>query len=168
MPVHVDGQVGDHDQVPVNVHQLCLKAVRGPHHQPPGDGQGPVKPGRAEHTAVFLHVQLHIVAFHLHFRVLLDLERGGIAVAGNDLESGIIPARNLKRDQRGHVAGDKIAPSGLYAPAIRLLQLLKSLAAKARRHVFHRVEAGGAVLQECQQPSQLPPLPEVLLLWMYQ
>ena len=92
----MNGQVWYHKQIAVHLYQLCGNAVSLLHCQTACHGKGTVKPGSAQHTAVFLHVQLHIVVLCLHLRIFLDFKGGGITVAGHDLETGKCLSRHLK------------------------------------------------------------------------
>ena len=112
-PVHVDGQARNHEQIPVHVHQAHAYPLLCADRQATGYGQGPVEPWSTEHPSVFLHVQLAVPALRLHLRVLFDLKRGRVAVAGHNVKARKIPFRNLKRDQRGLVAGHKV-PAALF------------------------------------------------------
>ena len=83
-------------QIAVHLYQLCGNAVSPPSLPDGLPRKGTVKPGSAKHTAVFLHVQLHIVVLCLHLRIFLDFKGGGITVAGHDLETGKCLSRHLK------------------------------------------------------------------------
>ena len=84
--IHMDGQTGHHQQVPVDIDQAGFQSVPGFYHGPAGHGQGTVKPGSADHASVPFHVQFHIAAFRFKILFFLDLEAGGIAVGGADLK----------------------------------------------------------------------------------
>ena len=82
LPVHVNGHVGDQQQVPVNVQQAAFGPVLGLHQHPAGNAQGPVQPGGQNLPAVALHGQPGVHALDL--TVLFQLEGGAVRVGGAD------------------------------------------------------------------------------------
>ena len=99
LPVHMDRQIRDHQEIPVDIDQAALQAMFSPHHDPSGDGKRPVEPGRHEHAAVFFHIQLGVMTVHHDLSVFLDLKGRGIAVRGDDLKMVRILFRNPECDQ---------------------------------------------------------------------
>ena len=60
-PVHVDRHAGDHQQIPVNVHQTAHKAVSLPDHHPARHRQGPVQPATPHTAAVRLTLSRRVL-----------------------------------------------------------------------------------------------------------
>ena len=118
----MDSQIRNDHQVTVYIHQLCGNAVSGAHDHAACYGKRTVQPGGADHAAVFLHVQLHILVLHLDLRVGFDLEYRGIAVACHDLKTGEILFRNTEGDQGRIISGYIVAASCLKVPFFAFIQ----------------------------------------------
>ena len=97
LAVHVNGHVGDQQQVPVDVHKLRLNAALRLHRHTARHGQGPIQPGEQQLAAVTLH--RHPVIGSGKLKILLDLEAGPVGVAGTHEEAPRLPLRNPKGDQ---------------------------------------------------------------------
>ncbi|GFI66453.1 hypothetical protein IMSAG185_02069 [Lachnospiraceae bacterium] len=80
VPVHVDCQIGNHQQILIQIDQPGLYSVLPLHGHTARHGEGAVHPGRKDHCPVLFRVQCHIMPFHTFFRRLLQLEAGGVAV----------------------------------------------------------------------------------------
>ena len=56
LTVHVNGYIGNQQQVTVNIHQYGFCAMLRLHHHPSGQAQGTVKPGGNQQPAIALHL----------------------------------------------------------------------------------------------------------------
>ncbi len=97
LSVHVNGHVGDQQQIPVDVHKLGLNALGSLHAHPAGNGQWPIQPGKQQLSAVTLH--RHPVVGTGKLKILLDLEAGAVGMAGTHEEAPRLPLRNPEGDQ---------------------------------------------------------------------
>ena len=147
----MDGQAGQHQQIPVHLHQARVHAAVRAHHQAARHGQGPVEPGRAEHTAVFLHIQFRISAVHAHFRVFFQLQRRGITVGRGDLKAAHFALRDAEGQHGGKVPPDKIARAGAQRPLFPLVQFRKTRRAQFLRQIFRCMEAAGTAADKVDQ-----------------
>ena len=122
LPVHMNGHVGNQQQIPVDVHQSGLDAAVRLHRHPAGYGQRPIQPGEEQLTAVTLHRHPVIGAGEL--KILLDLEAGAVGVAGAHQEASGVFLRNPESDQRGTAPIDIVLPSAPKLPIPVLGQAL--------------------------------------------
>ena len=60
-PVHVNGQAGNHQKIPVDIDQTGLDAGAVSGQDAPCRGERAVEPGSHEHAPVLFHVQFYIV-----------------------------------------------------------------------------------------------------------
>ena len=100
-PVHVDRHAGDHQQIPVDVHQTAHKAVSLPDHHPARHRQGPVQPATPHTAAVRLHAEPQGIAGGSRFCGLPHLEGGRIAVGRRHQKAVKRPLRHPERHQSG-------------------------------------------------------------------
>lgn len=121
LTVHVNGHIGDQQQVPVNVHQPGLGTVLGLHHHPSGNGQGAVRPGEQQGAAVALHAQTGIDAVQL--AVLLHLEGGAVGMTGADQEALGGGAGQAESHNRRIAPADEVFAAGNQIPLVTLGQL---------------------------------------------
>ena len=147
----MDCQIGDHQQIPVHIHKLCDKAIPFFHDHPSRYGERTVKPGGAEHTAVTLHIQLHILFIHFHLRIFLDLKSRGIAVAGHDAVSGKSGFRYGECHDGGVISGDKISAALFDLPFLFLFQLCESVCRKNLLHIFNSMKTAWAFFNKCKK-----------------
>ena len=112
-PVHMDCQIRNHHKVPVHRYQLRHQTTAFPHHQSSRHRKRSVKPWCTEHPAITLHIQLHILSFHFHLRMFLDLKRRGITVTCHNLKSPEIFLRDPKCQNRRSVSGHIISAAFL-------------------------------------------------------
>ena len=147
----MDGQVGDHHQVAVDVDQFGLYPFVGLDQRAACHRQRAVKPGGEDHAAVFFGVELHIFALDLLLRVVLNLEGRGVAVAGNDVEGSKVLARHLEGDDGGEVAGNKIFAALLQLPFFIFKQLLKALLYQCLFDIVDDVEAAWRFFDKVKQ-----------------
>ena len=146
----MDRQIRNHAQVPVYIHQPCHEAASVPYNDSARHGQRPVKPRRAQHPSILFHVQLHVMPFHIHLRVFLDLETWRITVAGHNLESCEISFRNSKRDQCRPVPDDIIFPLFFQPPLFPFQKLGISVRVQFPLHM----ERAGTCLYKGKQLSR--------------
>ena len=118
----MDRHIWDHAEIPVNIDQSALDAIRSAHRQSACYGERSVHPGGKDHAAVFLHIQLYILVLHLDLCIGFDLEDRRITVACHDLETGKIFFRNEKCNQGRIISGDIVAAAGLQLPFLPLIQ----------------------------------------------
>ena len=152
-PVHMDGHIGDHQQIPVDIHQPDRQLLPLPDQHPARCGEGAVQPGAHEHPAVFFRAQLDIVPRRQLFRLLLELEGGGI---GMGRRQHIAAGQLLRRaeGQNGRAVADDIILSarpdgpGLLLPQGLIARLLQQLL----QICDHMITAGAFA----DEPQQLP------------
>ena len=149
--VHMDGQVGDHQQIPVHIDQFGHQLIPLAHHHFARHGQGPVEPGCAEHPAVFFHVQLRVNPIGANVHIFFDFECGRIAVGSCDLEAPDLSLRDLKGQNRGQIAPHKILSPRLQSPLFTLVQLGKALLQQLLCNIFHHMIAAGAAVDKVDQ-----------------
>ena len=152
LPIHMDGHIGDQHQVPVEIDEA---GGNGPaslaHQDPPGDGEGAVHPGAADHAAVSLGIEPGVFAVYLQLRLLLDLEYRGVAVGGGDIEAVALQLRpHPEGDDAGAVAADIVALPLLQPPGAALQQLMAARAVQGGFQGGHSVEGGGISLDKGQ------------------
>ena len=121
LAVHVDGHIGDEHQIPLDVDELCFRALLRLHQHPSSNGQGPVQPGSHQGPAVALHRETRVGA-HL-FPVLFQLKAGPVGVGGGDQKALGGAYWNPESDYRGTAPADVVFPSGDKAPFRSFLQL---------------------------------------------
>ena len=151
--VHMDGHIGDHQQVPVHMDQPLGEAPLLTHQHPARHRQGPVQPGGHKHPAVLFRVQLNIVSQRGMLRVFLDLEAGGIAVGRRHQKAPLQGRRRAEGDDGGSVPGDKIPPAGDQLPPLLLPQAAIARPLEHFREVLRHMIAAGAVLDKRHQLS---------------
>ncbi len=160
------GQIGYHQQIPVQIHQTHIHpAVRPAHCHAARHGQGPVKPCGQNHASVILHIQPHIASLRHRLRPGLYLKSGRIAMGRHYMiafkGTALTPlpgSRQPKHDQRGIVAGHIIRPARRKLPAVLLPQLRKTGLLQPLFHIVRHMKHAGTVLNKFQQP------PVILLL----
>ena len=151
VPVHVDGHVGDEQQVPVDVEKPGLHHVALAHQHSASQRQRPVQPAGADHAAVPFRVQLEIAALALELRLLLHLIAGRVAVGGGDLEVVVVQLlAHMEGNDGRAVAGDVILAPLFQSPAVALFQTLIPGLVQHLGELLHRVEAAGAMFNEVQ------------------
>ena len=114
-PVHMNGHIGDHAEISVDIHQSALYTVPVLHSQSASDGEWSVQPGGQDHAAVFFGVQTQIMLLHGQFRLLFDLKAGGITVGCCHMKApdADLLFRNHKRNN-GRIIALRIIPSALF------------------------------------------------------
>ena len=121
LAVHVNGHIGNQQQIPVNVNQPAFRALLRLHHHPSGDGQRTVQPGGKDLPAVALHGNPGIGAGELS--VFLYLEAGTVRVGGAHQKAcGSLPG-DAEGQHRGTAPGDEVFPAGKQLPVFRLRQM---------------------------------------------
>ena len=144
LTVHVDGYVGNQQQVAVDVHQLGFDAVFRLHQHAARNGQGAVQPCGHNHAAVFLRGKTGVGSGQL--AVFLDLEGGAVTVAGGH-HKALGPSSGDAECQHGAAAaGHIVLAAGGQFPAIgfgkagitRLFQFLFNI-------LRCMVDAGGSI-----------------------
>ena len=120
LPVHVNGHVGDQQQVPVNVQQAAFGTALGLHKHPARNAQGPVQPGGQDLSTVALYGQLG--AHALDLSVLLQFEGGAVRVGGADEEAQGFSLRHPEGQDSAATAGYIIFPAGNQSPFFGFLQ----------------------------------------------
>ena len=120
--VEVDGQVRDGADGALQVHleHLGLQGVGGAHGHAAGDGERTVEPGVEDAAAVLLDVEFEHSALAVDLGVGLDLEAGGVAVGGDDVEPvfGHVTTACHKGEDSGAVLGHIILAAGLEVPLV--------------------------------------------------
>ena len=113
LPVHVDCQTWDHDQIPVDIDQFLFQTAVTPYNHSARYRQRPVKPRCHQHTAITFHIQFCVGIFYPHFRIFLDLKSRRIAVAGNDMKLPTLLLWNRKCNQCRMISCYDIFPARL-------------------------------------------------------
>ena len=150
--VHVDGHMGDEQQIPIHVQELSADLLPFPHDGAARHGEGPVQPGGADHAAVLFHVQPGVHSRRGHRCMLLDLEAGGVRVGGHHEKALPLPFRDAEGDERGGVAACKVPAAFFQIPSVLLPQLGIALRRQALCQVAAGVKRGGAFRNEGKQP----------------
>ena len=145
VPLLVDGQAGDGEQIPVQIDQTPLHPCRGAHHRPARHGEGPVQPAGAVHAAVSLHRQADVALVPLQ-RVVFHIEGGRVAVGGGHAPALRGAAGQAEGDQAALVAGGVAALAGGERPGGALLQAGKARRLQPGGCSGRRVIGAGAVL----------------------
>ena len=120
LPVHVNGHVGDQQQVPVNVQQAAFGTALGLHQYPAGNAQGTVQPGGQDLSAVALYGQPG--AHALDLSVLLQFEGGAVRVGGADEEAQGFSLGHPEGQNSAATSGYIIFPAGNQFPFFGFLQ----------------------------------------------
>ena len=121
LPVHVDCQIWDQEQVAVQIDQTGNHPVSLQQGDPSCCRKRAVKPCRADRPAVLLHIQLDVM-FPRQFGNRFDLECRCVAVCGCNHEACRITLWNPKGDQGRTAAGEKVPVSGPQFPRAALMQ----------------------------------------------
>ena len=98
--IHMDSQIRNHQQILLNIQQARLQPALHAAQHASGQRQRPVQPCIQQHTAILFYIQLHVPFVHHDFRVMLQLKRRRIAVAGINLKAEILRLRQHKGQQR--------------------------------------------------------------------
>ena len=146
VPLKVDGQRRDDEQVAVKVHKVALDAVLGLDEGAPADGQRAVQPGGHDHPAVALDAQA--AAAVVFNGVGLDFPRRGVAVAGHDAPAADGVLRHAPRHNGRAVAGRVVALARLKVPVVGLLQPGEAGCAQPAFGGGSGVERGDGLLQK--------------------
>ena len=146
-PVEVDAERGNHEQVFFDIDETGDQSAAFGYNDPAGNGEGPVKPGRNQHTAVFFHIQTDIGLVR-HLGVCLDLECRGIAVGCGRLNLLQFSLRCGKSDDGRPVLGQEIFSTGNDFPFFCRVQLLKTGSGQLLCDFTHRLVGSGALFQK--------------------
>ena len=118
--VHVDGHIGNQQQIPVNVQKLNLGPLFGFHQHPTGNGQGTIQPGGEDLPAVTLHRQPGILPVQLP--VFLHLKGWAVRMGGADEEAPGAAFGDAEGQQSAASAGYIILSTGGQRPIFRFVQ----------------------------------------------
>ena len=125
LAVHVDGHIGDEHQIPLDVDELCFRALLRLHQHPPGNGQGPIQPGSHQGSAIALHRKTGVGAHP--FPILFQLKAGAVGVGGGDQKAFWGACGDPEGDHRSTAPADVVFSSGSQAPCCGFLQLAVAL-----------------------------------------
>ena len=148
LAVHVDGEVGNEQQIPVDLHQTGFQSGLRAHQHAARHGQRTVQPGGHDHAAVALGVEQDILARGVQLGALLDAKGGAIAVAGHNLHRGVAGFGPCKGDDAGLSAGDEVLPAGLHSPFFALLKADEALLFQNGADGVHRMKRAGRSAQK--------------------
>ena len=112
----MDGEVGNDHKVAIDIHKPRLNSAFRSDNYSAGCRERSVQPRRAQHTAVLLNIEFHILLVYRDLRIRLDLEYRRITVTGHYLKSCVVRLRDPESDDRGIISGDKISLAGLKIP----------------------------------------------------
>ena len=143
IPLLMDGEAGNGQQVTVQMDQAPLYTGGRLHHGAPGHGERAVQPRGAVHAAVALHLQTNVTFVSGH-RVAFDAEGGGVAVGGSHAPAGQGGGRETEGDETALIPGDVIGAALLQPPLAGLLQSDKSGLFQQRGGATDRVKRAGA------------------------
>ena len=118
--VHVDGHIGNQQQIPVNVQKLNLGPFFGFHQHPTGNGQGTIQPGGEDLPAVALHRQPGILP--VQFPVFLHLKGWAVGMGGADEEAPGAAFGDAEGQQSAASTGYIILSAGGQRPIFRFVQ----------------------------------------------
>ena len=146
----MDRHIWDHAEIPVNIDQSALDAIRSAHRQSACYGERSVHPGGKDHAAVFLGVQAHIVIFYRKFRFFLHLKAWGIAMCRCHMEPFHSFRRNSKSDH-GRIIALRVIFSTLHKlPFLVFPQSDISCLFQHCSDIHNRMKTGGAFLYKIQ------------------
>ena len=153
--VHVYGQVGDEQEVAVEVHEPAFHARFGSDQDPSGKRERAIQPGGIDHAAVSFDIEGQIAPAPLQGGDVLHLECGRIGMRGCNLEAygGVGPHcfGEPECDDGRTVARGEVAPAWFELPGILFPKEGKAVFPQAFRDVFDRMEGAGALLDEAGQ-----------------
>ena len=149
--VHVDGHTGDHQQIPVDVHQPGEQTAALPDHHPARHRQRPVQPAPPDPAAVGLHAEPQGIPGGGRLSGLPDLKGGRVAVGRRHQKAVKRPLRHPEGDDRRVSPADGVKAALFQLPGLRLPQLHGSGGLHGRQHIGRRMAAGGAFVQEAKQ-----------------
>ena len=112
----MDGEVGNDHKVAIDIHKSRLNSVFRSDNDSAGCRERSVQPRSAQHAAVLLDIEFHILLVYRDLRIRLDLEYRRITVTGHDLKSGVVCLRNPESDYGRIISGDKISLASLKIP----------------------------------------------------
>ena len=144
-------QIRNHHQIPAHIAEHLLYPLRRLHDQPAGHRKRTVKPRRTEHSAVFFHIQAHIMSLCLHLRMCLNLKHRRITVAGHDLKAHRRTLRYPESQDCRAIADHKIAHSRFQLPVRSLQQLCISLMNQLFSHIFYGMECCRTLLYKREE-----------------
>ena len=145
----MDGQIGDQQQVPVDVHQAGLRPMLRGHLHPPRQRQGPIQPGSDQHSAVALHAEAGVLPFQ--HAVFLQLERGPVGVSGGDGEAHRVRRRNTESKHGAAPTGEVILSALFQLPGFPFGQPGVAVAVQQGGQVGRRMIRAMGVVQEVFQ-----------------
>ena len=120
VPLHMDGQAGNDEQILRQVHQPGLDHIPAAHHRPARQAQRPVQPAVPDHSAVALHGQAGVTGGGLAVQPLHPPGRA-VAVGQGDLPA-VHRAGGNAEGHNGAAAPHHIIFAGGKMPVLRFLQ----------------------------------------------
>ena len=141
-------QVGNDHEIAVDIHKSGLDPLLRPYDHSSRDGERPVEPGGAQHAAVFLDVELHILLVRRDLRIRLDLEDRRIAVTCHHLKSRIVRSGNTESDDRGVISGDIVPFARLKLPRRALIQTLHAGLLQDAAHIPDGIKGIGTMIKK--------------------
>ena len=146
--IHMDSQIRNHQQILLNIQQPRLQPALHAAQHASGQRQRPVQPRIQQHTAILFYIQLHVLFVHHDFRVMLQLKRRRIAVAGINLKAEILRLRQHKGQQRRTITTDVIFSASLQLPFFAFLQLSKASRRQTLLNILHSEKAIRRLIQK--------------------
>ena len=148
--VHMDGDVRDHKQVAVDVHELHRDAALFPHGDAAGEGQRAVEPGAAEHAAVFFHGEAAVNSEGLFLALGLDAEGGRVVVRCHD-EKTVRLLGEIQGDDGRAVSHGVVLAGCLQLPVLLLVETGIARPLEFESDVRRGVPGGGAPVNKVQK-----------------
>ncbi|MNF59448.1 hypothetical protein D3C84_410380 [compost metagenome] len=152
LAVEMDGQVGDHGDGRLEVHQLAFHHAGGAVGDAAGQGQVAVEPGRQQGATIDFHAQLP-EALLVQLGIRLDPQAGAVGV-GTDQAQAAFQHRALAQldgDDGGVIAGDVVTPAAFDTPGLAFIEAHIAGSFQALGQAAGGVEGGGRGLEEIDQ-----------------
>jgi len=150
--VHVDGDIGNDEQVAVDAHEFFNDLAVCAHEDAARDGEWAVEPRGHQHAAVFFGGELDIMRAAA-VGMLFQAERRRVGVRRSHGEAAVDHLRHAEGDDARAVAADEILPAGGYLPAFAFGKLGIAVCEELLADVLGHMVAGGAIFDKMQQFS---------------
>lgn len=148
--VHMDRDGGDDEHGAVDRDELLCEVAVLRDEETSCDGEGTVEPGRHDHAAVALDIELHIRAI-CDFRILFDLEGRRVAVRGSDMEGFCAFFRHGEGHEGAAISGDDVLAAFLDLPGVFFADLCEACVEERCLDAADGMEGGGGLGDEMDE-----------------
>ena len=148
--VHMDRDGGNDEHGAVDRDELLCEVAVLRDEETSCDGEGTVEPGRHDHAAVALDIELHIGAV-CDLRILFDLEGRGVAVRGCDMEGFCAFLWHGEGHEGASISGDDVLAALLDLPGVFFADLCEACVEERRLDAADGVEGGGGLGDEMDE-----------------